>query len=87
MMIVCTGCLDQAITGDVLSLLTSDDLRDLGIPSLGHRLGILKMVYQLKMSQNLPIEDGSWVPQGEFDRDHPFACPLALRDKIGRAHV
>ena len=68
---------DQAITGDVLSLLSSDDLRDLGIPSLGHRLGILKMVHQLKVTQGLPIEEGSWVPSGEkLLAFFPFLLPL-----------
>lgn len=28
----------------------------------GHRLAILKAVYQLKLQYDVPIEEGHWVP-------------------------
>lgn len=38
------------------------DLKDAGIASTGHRLTILKGVYNTKMKHNIPIEDEHYVP-------------------------
>lgn len=39
-----------------------DDLRSMGITSVGHRLTILKNVYNLKVAHDIPIEDGDYIP-------------------------
>ena len=42
--------------------LLHSDLKEMGIPSIGHRLTILKAVYDLKLKQHLPIEPDDYVP-------------------------
>ena len=37
-------------------------LRDIGIHSVGQRLAVLKAVYALKLAQNVPVEEGHYVP-------------------------
>lgn len=39
-----------------------DDLRSMGITSVGHRLTILKNVYTLKLMHDIPIEEGDYIP-------------------------
>ncbi|GHJ87582.1 hypothetical protein NliqN6_3984 [Naganishia liquefaciens] len=41
--------IDQGITGDTLPYLNPSSMSDIGITSIGHRLAILKAIYQLKM--------------------------------------
>lgn len=38
------------------------DLKDMGIVSAGHRLTILKAVYDTKLKHNIPIEEEHYVP-------------------------
>jgi hypothetical protein len=42
--------------------LLHSDLKEMGITSIGHRLTILKAVYDLKLKQHLPIEPDDYVP-------------------------
>ncbi|KAK5122105.1 hypothetical protein LTR85_004351 [Meristemomyces frigidus] len=53
---------DEGITGDALVALSHDDLRELGIGSLGHRLTILKAVYDQKVRSGVKVEEGDYVP-------------------------
>jgi hypothetical protein len=53
---------DNSITGDVLSTLDHDELKDLGVTSVGQRLAILKAVYALKQSQGITIEADDYIP-------------------------
>lgn len=53
---------EHALTGDVLVHLDNDLLKDIGIQSVGKRLTILKAIYKLKLKDDIPIEDGHWVP-------------------------
>ena len=39
-------------------------LTDLGITSLGHRLNLLRAVWELKRMQGLEIGEDEWSPQG-----------------------
>lgn len=55
-------CTEEAITGDALMALLHSDLKEMGITSIGHRLTILKAVYDLKLKQHLPIEPDDYVP-------------------------
>lgn len=43
---------DQGITGDTLPYLNPSSMSDIGITSIGHRLAILKAIYQLKMDMS-----------------------------------
>lgn len=58
--------IDHGITGDILVHLDHEALRDVGIHSVGQRLAILRAVYKLKVEQNIPVEEGGWVPPCTF---------------------
>lgn len=55
-------CAEEAITGDVLIALQHAELKEMGLNSVGHRLTILKAVYEIKVKQNIPIEQDHYVP-------------------------
>lgn len=58
--------IDHGITGDILVHLDHEALKDVGIHSVGQRLAILRAVYRLKVEQNIPVEEGGWVPPCRF---------------------
>lgn len=49
--------------GEALIALLHDDLKSMGITSVGHRLTILKSVYDVKKAQDVPTESDHYVPQ------------------------
>ncbi|CAO2655285.1 Nn.00g103490.m01.CDS01 [Neocucurbitaria sp. VM-36] len=53
---------DEGITGDVLAALQHAELKEMGVGSVGHRLTILKAVYEIKIRQNVPMEPDDYVP-------------------------
>lgn len=53
---------EEGISGDVLVAVGHDELRELGITSVGHRLTLLKAVYAEKMRSGVQIEEGDYVP-------------------------
>jgi len=53
---------DEGITGDVLAALQHAELKELGVGSVGHRLTILKAVYEIKVRQNVPMDPDDYVP-------------------------
>lgn len=55
-------CVDEGITGDVLAALQHAELKEMGVGSVGHRLTILKAVYEIKIRQNVPIDPDDYVP-------------------------
>ncbi|KAI1344326.1 hypothetical protein F5Y15DRAFT_109489 [Xylariaceae sp. FL0016] len=54
--------LENEIVGEALVALLHDDLRSMGVASVGHRLTILKSVYDVKKAQDIPIESDHYVP-------------------------
>ncbi|KAK9368680.1 hypothetical protein V1509DRAFT_622448 [Lipomyces kononenkoae] len=54
--------MENDITGEVLIHLDHDFLKDLGVSSIGHRLQILRAVYNIKIAQDIPIEAGQFIP-------------------------
>lgn len=42
--------------------LLHDDLKSMGIASVGHRLTILKNVYDVKKAQDVPMESDHYLP-------------------------
>lgn len=64
----------QGITGDVLALLDARALADLGVVSLGHRLGILRAVWNLKMEQGVEVGADDWRPNGAW-----LLCPCCIK--------
>lgn len=53
---------EEGIVGEVVIHLSQQNLKDMGITSVGHRLTILKAVYEVKLKQNIQIEEGDYVP-------------------------
>lgn len=58
---------EEGISGDAVIALHHDELRELGVSSVGHRLTILKAVYEQKLRCGIKIEDGDYVPLCESD--------------------
>lgn len=42
-------------------------LTDLGMTSVGHRLCVLRAVWELKLEQGLELGEEDWRPQGESE--------------------
>lgn len=53
---------ENEIVGEALVALLHDDLKYMGITSVGHRLTILKSVYDVKRTQDVPMENDHYVP-------------------------
>ena len=57
-----TTFVGEDINGEALVECQQSELKDVGITSVGHRLTILKGVYEVKLKQNIPIETDDYVP-------------------------
>jgi protein STE50 len=53
---------EHGIVGQALVALQHADLKEMGLSSVGHRLTILKAVYEIKVKQNVPIDPEHYVP-------------------------
>jgi hypothetical protein len=60
-MCVCV-CAENVIVGEALVALKHDELKEMGIASVGHRLTILKNVYEIKVKQDIPIDSDHYIP-------------------------
>lgn len=58
--------IENNISGEVLCMLDSEGLKDVGVTTIGQRLAILKAVYQVKLAHNVPIDADHYVPPCEF---------------------
>ncbi|KAJ2899040.1 protein kinase regulator ste50 (SAM domain-containing protein) [Zalerion maritima] len=54
--------IENEIVGEALIALQHEDLKQMGIASVGHRLTILKSVYDFKKAQDIPMESDHYVP-------------------------
>ena len=54
--------LANEIVGEALVALKHDELKEMGIASVGHRLTILKSVYETKVSQDIPLDPDHYLP-------------------------
>ncbi|CAK7264813.1 Mitogen-activated protein kinase adapter protein MST50 [Sporothrix epigloea] len=54
--------IENEIVGEALVALLHEDLKLIGVASVGHRLTILKSVYEVKKAQEVPIESDHYVP-------------------------
>ncbi|ODA77071.1 hypothetical protein RJ55_07589 [Drechmeria coniospora] len=54
--------LENEIVGEALVALQHEDLKSMGIVSVGHRLTILKSVYDVKKAQDAPFEGDHYLP-------------------------
>ncbi|KAG6016917.1 hypothetical protein E4U41_004318 [Claviceps citrina] len=53
---------ENEIVGEALVALHHEDLKSMGIASVGHRLSILKSVYDVKKAQDVPSESDHYSP-------------------------
>ena len=61
-MLIASACLENEIAGDVLVHLDHDALKDLDVTSVGHRLYLLKQIYNLKIAHGVKFEKDDYVP-------------------------
>lgn len=59
--------IENEIVGEALIALKHEELKEMNILSVGHRLTILKGVYDVKVRQEIPIESDHYIP--------PCKCP------------
>lgn len=57
--------IDNAVDGESLIALLHDELKEMGIISVGHRLSILRAVYDVKIKQDIPIEADHYIPHSK----------------------
>ncbi|KAH9828158.1 Protein STE50 [Teratosphaeria destructans] len=77
----CQTFADEGVNGEALGALTHDELRELGVASVGHRLTILKAVYEAKLRAGVKIDEGDYIPpSAEGDRGDE----KATQDDIAR---
>ena len=53
---------ENEITGDILVHLDHESLKEIGVESVGHRLLLLRAVYEAKVADDVPIEPEHFVP-------------------------
>lgn len=58
--------IENNISGDILVHLNQTDLGDIGVTSVGHRLRILKSIYNIIISQEIEIGPDHYIPQSMF---------------------
>ncbi|KAH8429404.1 adaptor protein STE50 [Aspergillus melleus] len=58
----CPAFLENEIVGEALIALKHDELKEMGIISVGHRLTILKSVYETKVKQDIPLDADHYIP-------------------------
>ncbi|OOF98404.1 hypothetical protein ASPCADRAFT_205643 [Aspergillus carbonarius ITEM 5010] len=58
----CGAFIENEIVGEALIALKHDELKEMGIASVGHRLTILKSVYETKVKQDIPIDADHYIP-------------------------
>jgi hypothetical protein len=52
----------NSIVGEALIALKHEELKEMGMISAGHRLTVLKSIYDVKTKQDIPIEPEHYVP-------------------------
>lgn len=57
---------ENEIVGEALIALRHEELKEMAIISVGHRLTILKGVYDVKIKQDIPIDSDHWIPPCNF---------------------
>ena len=83
---------EEGVNGEALIALHHDELRELGVNSIGHRLTILKAVYEQKRRSGVRIEEDDYVPLCKFNwsngragtiTDHHHSCGRRQRRSFG----
>ncbi|KAH9975926.1 hypothetical protein BGW80DRAFT_1295364 [Lactifluus volemus] len=53
------------LTGEVLCMIGPDDLKEIGITTVGQRLAILKAIYLMKIAHDVTFESDHYIPPSE----------------------
>ncbi|QIW94734.1 hypothetical protein AMS68_000252 [Peltaster fructicola] len=72
---------EEAVNGEAICAVQHDELRELGINSVGHRLTILRAVYDQKLKNGIKIVDGEYIP---LSVDSDKGDMAATQDDIAR---
>ncbi|KAI4252018.1 MAG: hypothetical protein LQ352_004517, partial [Teloschistes flavicans] len=70
----CDKIMENDIVGEALIALKHEELKEMNIISVGHRLTILKGVYDVKVRQEVPIESDHYIPPSA-DADANYKPP------------
>jgi hypothetical protein len=63
--------------GEALVALKHEELKEMGINSVGHRLTILKSVYEIKVKQDVPLDADHYIPLCMLP-EFPFSGTLLI---------
>ncbi|KAL8727227.1 MAG: hypothetical protein Q9166_006191 [cf. Caloplaca sp. 2 TL-2023] len=70
----CDKFIENEIVGEALIALKHEEFKEMNILSVGHRLTILKGVYDVKVRQEIPIESDHYIPPSA-DADANYKPP------------
>ena len=70
------NCADEAVDGAALVEMQNQDFKELGISSVGHRLTLLKAVYDVKIKQNIPLDPDHYVPLSMLETMPGFSLAM-----------
>ncbi|KAF8518988.1 hypothetical protein BU17DRAFT_48119 [Hysterangium stoloniferum] len=73
---------EHNISGEVLTFLDQETLKEVGVSTIGQRLAILKAVYYLKLAHNIPIDSEHYVPPSEVDDDQEGVTLESLHEIV-----
>jgi hypothetical protein len=65
-LLTCLLVVENGIVGEALIALKHEELKEMGITSVGHRLTILKSVYETKVKQDIPLDPDHYIPLCRF---------------------
>lgn len=54
--------IENEIVGEALVALRHEELKEMSVKSVGHRLTILKGVYDIKIKQEIPFNPDHYIP-------------------------
>ncbi|QSS65378.1 mapkkk cascade protein kinase regulator ste50 [Histoplasma capsulatum] len=77
----CDAFLENEIVGEALIALKHEELKEMGISSVGHRLTILKSVYETKVKQGILLDADHYVP---LSAEQSNGAEAATQDDISR---
>ncbi|OAX83125.1 hypothetical protein ACJ72_02518 [Emergomyces africanus] len=77
----CDAFLENEIVGEALIALKHEELKEMGISSVGHRLTILKSVYETKVKQGISLDADHYVP---LSAEQSNGAETATQEDISR---
>lgn len=79
---------ENEIVGEALVALQHDDIKSMGIASVGHRLTILKSVYDVKKAQDVPIESDHYLPlSADAEAQYATATLKDIKHLVGQLRL